>query len=156
MRTVRMAETKQGTKATVGCPFCTTLNRVNLERLQHRPKCGECGRPLLLDRPVAVHDRTLERVVREAEVPVLVDFYADWCGPCKVMAPTLDEFAREHQGEVLVAKLNTDLNPAMSTRFQVRSIPTLVLFAGGRERAREVGAVPKAKLEALLQSAAAG
>jgi thioredoxin 2 len=148
-------ESKRMPKATVSCPFCQTLNRVDLGRVQDRPKCGQCGKPILLDRPVRVGDQDLERVVRDSEVPVLVDFYADWCGPCKMMAPLLDDLARERAGEVLVGKLDTDRNPAMAVRFGIRGIPTLIAFHGGREVAREVGAVPKPGLEALLQRAAA-
>jgi thioredoxin len=109
---------------------------------------------MLLDRPVRVTDQDLDRVVSGTEVPVLVDFYADWCGPCKVMAPVLDAVAREMAGRALVAKLDTDRNPAMATaRFAIRGIPTLVVFRGGREVAREVGAVPKPRLEALVAQA---
>jgi thioredoxin 2 len=107
-------------KATVSCPFCLTPNRVDLTRVEARPKCGECGKPILLDRPIVVSDKDLERVVRDAEVPVLVDFYADWCGPCKVMAPVLDNLARERAGFVLVAKLDTDRNPTMAVRHAIR------------------------------------
>ena len=141
-------------KATVSCPFCQTLNRVDLSRVNHRPKCGECGRPIVLDRPIQVSDQDLERVVHDSDVPVLVDFYADWCGPCKIMAPVLDELARERAGSVLVAKLDTDRNPAMAVRYAIRGIPSLIAFKGGREVAREVGAVPKPRLEALLDRAA--
>jgi thioredoxin 2 len=149
-----MTETQKIRKATVGCPFCLTLNRVTLDRLRDRPRCGSCTRPILLDRPIAVSDDNLERVVQGTEVPVLVDFYADWCGPCKVMAPVLDEFARERAGSLLVAKLNTDQNPVMAQRFQIRGIPTLIAFSRGREVGREVGAVPKARLEALADRGA--
>ena len=148
-------EAKMSRKATVSCPFCETLNRVNLGRVEDRPKCGKCGRPILLDRPLPVGDRDLERLVRDSEVPVLVDFYADWCGPCKMMAPVLDELARERAGQVLVAKLDTDRNPTMAARFSIRGVPTLIAFQGGREVAREVGAVPKPRLAALIERASA-
>jgi thioredoxin 2 len=147
-------ETKSSRKATVTCPLCGKLNRVNLARVHDRPKCGECGKPILLDRPVPAGDQDLERLVRDAEVPVLVDFYADWCGPCKMMAPLLDDLAREQAGQVLVVKLDTDRNPAMAVRFAIGGIPTLIVFRQGREVAREVGALPKPRLLALLQRAA--
>lgn len=150
-----MPQTTKSQKATVSCPFCSTPNRVDLGRVHDRPRCGECGKPILLDRPIAVSDQDLERVVRDSEVPVLVDFYAAWCGPCKMMAPILDELARERAGEVLVAKLDTDRSPAMAVRYQIRGIPTLIAFQGGREVAREIGAVPKPKLEALVNRASA-
>src|SRR5439155_909089 len=91
----------------VACPFCATLNRVDLTRIADRPRCGSCGRPILLDRPLAVTDATLDAVLKGTEVPVVLDGYADWCGPCKIMAPVLDDFARDRQGEVLVVKLDT-------------------------------------------------
>jgi thioredoxin 2 len=141
-------------RATIACAFCGKLNRVDLRRVADRPRCGECGRPMLLDRPVKVSDQNLDRMIADAEVPVLVDFYADWCGPCKIMAPVLDEIARERAGEALIAKLDTDRNPDMSARFGIGGIPTLVVFRGGREIAREVGAIPKPRLEALIQRAA--
>lgn len=150
-----MTPDREGTKtrrATVRCPFCLKLNRVDLGRARDRPKCGECGRPILLDRPVRITDEDLERVVADAEVPVLVDFYADWCAPCKVMAPLLDDLARERAGELLVGKLDTDRNPRASARFGIRGIPTLILFRDGEEAARETGAVPRETLEALLAS----
>jgi thioredoxin 2 len=139
----------------VRCPFCSTLNRVDLARAEHHPKCAECGKPILLDRPTSIAESDLDRIVRESEVPVVIDFYADWCAPCKVMAPVLDELARERRGNALVMKLDTDRNPAATQRFNVRGIPTLIVFRDGQEVAREVGAVPRDRLRALLDLAAA-
>ena len=135
------------------CVFCETLNRVDLARAGERPSCGSCGRPILLDRPLPATDAEFARVIADAEVPVVVDFYADWCGPCKMMAPVFDEFASEQQGRVLVLKLDTDRNPATAQRFDVRGIPTLIVFRNGQEAARQVGAVPKRALEELLDRA---
>lgn len=142
-------------RAVVRCPFCSTLNRVDLARVEHHPKCAECGKPILLDRPTAIAEADLDRVVTESEVPVVIDFYADWCAPCKVMAPVLDELARERRGKALVMKLDTDRNPTATRRFNVRGIPTLIVFRDGQEVAREVGAVPRDRLRALLDLAAA-
>jgi thioredoxin 2 len=139
--------------ATVACPFCGTLNRVDLARIDQRPKCGECSKPILLDRPVRMGDNDLERIVQDTDVPVLVDFYADWCAPCKLMAPLLDEIARSRAGQLLVGKLDTDRNPAATTRFGIRGIPTLILFRDGKEASRLVGAQPRSRLEELLRSA---
>ena len=139
--------------ATVACPFCDKLNRVDLTRIGQHPKCGECGKPILLDRPIAVSDASFDKVTTDTTVPVVVDFYADWCGPCKTMAPLLDDVARRRVGEVLIAKLNTDRNPATGMRFGIRGIPTIILFREGKEIARRVGAVPPTDLEALVNSA---
>jgi thioredoxin 2 len=136
--------------AVIRCPLCTALNKVDLARLTSGPRCGECGRPLLLDRPITVTDQDFERVLGGTDVPVVVDFYADWCGPCKAMAPILDDFARERAGEVLVLKLDTDRNPVVPQRFGIRGIPTLIVFRQGQERARQVGLVPAETLAALV------
>lgn len=145
-----MTETSPGHRATVACPFCGKLNRVNLARAAERPVCGECAKPLLLDRPLKATDSSFDRIVADSEVPVLVDFYADWCGPCKTMAPILDEVARAWMGRALVLKLDTDRNPNTAARFQISGIPTLVVFREGEEVKRQVGGVPRPVVEAML------
>ena len=101
--------------AIVTCLFCHKANRVDLARLSGGPKCGNCGRPIRLDRPVPVTDADFDKVINGSSVPVLVDFHADWCGPCKMMAPFVDEVASAHVGRALVAKLDTDHSPFQST-----------------------------------------
>lgn len=140
-------------KVTVSCQFCLTLNRVDVNRVSHSPKCGSCGRPILLDRPIRVTSDDFRKVVGGSDVPVLVDFYADWCGPCKIMAPILDDFAHAHIGEALVAKLDTDMNQKIAQEFDIRSIPTLIVFKAGAEVGRKIGAVSREELEKLLASA---
>jgi thioredoxin 2 len=137
-----------GKRITVRCQFCDTWNRVLAERAADRPKCGKCGKPMLIDRPVALNDETFGRTIAESEVPVLVDFYADWCGPCKIMAPSVDQVAAEGQGKLLVAKLDTDRAPRTAQSFNIRSIPTIIVFENGAEARRASGALP---LPALKQ-----
>lgn len=141
---------------TVRCQFCEAWNRVDAARAQDRPKCGKCGRPMLLDRPVPLSDDTFRRTIDGSEIPVLVDFYADWCGPCKQMAPAVDAVAAANRGRALVGKLDTDRAPRTASEFQIRGIPTVIVFSGGREVARQSGAVPQPVLEALLRRATAG
>src|ERR1051325_6564638 len=135
---------------TIRCQFCETWNRVDATRAADRPKCGKCGKPMLLDRPIKLTADTFDRTIQGSEIPVLVDFYADWCGPCKMMAPAVDELAHEQQGRALVAKLDTDRAPLISQTFEIRGIPTTIVFKGGKEVARQSGAVPKKALESLL------
>lgn len=140
-------------KLTLQCQFCTAWNRVDASRAADRPKCGKCGKPILLDRPVRLTAENFTRTVNETEVPVLVDFYADWCGPCKMMAPAVDELARQNTGRALVAKLDTDRAPDISASFQIRGIPTTIVFNAGREVARQTGAVPGPMLQQMLDKA---
>ena len=138
---------------TIRCQFCDTWNRVDASRAADRPKCGKCAKPMLLDRPIHLDDDTFQRTIEGSEVPVLVDFYADWCGPCKMMAPYIDEIAREKQGVAIVAKLDTDHAQRTAGGFDIRGIPTSIVFKNGKEVARQTGAVPKKALEALLAKA---
>jgi thioredoxin 2 len=137
-------------KVTLRCQFCQSWNRVDAARAHDRPKCGKCGKPLLLDRPVTLSDETFQRTIQDSEIPVLVDFYADWCAPCKMMAPSVDAVAAKYQGQALVGKLNTDLAPETAQRFEIRGIPTVIVFEHGREVARQTGAVQQPVLEQLL------
>jgi thioredoxin 2 len=139
-----------GKPVVVPCQFCGTSNRVDLERLSAGPKCADCGRPIRLDRPQKVTDATFDRTIQGTSVPILVDFYADWCGPCRVMAPTLDDLAQKRTGDSLVLKLDTDANQMTAGRFGIRGIPTVIAFRNGKETGRHVGVADMKVLETLL------
>lgn len=135
---------------TLPCAFCGRWNRIPSSRAADRPKCGECGKPILLDRPFVLTAETFHRALAESTVPVVVDFHADWCGPCKMMAPVLDEFAGARTGQLLVAKLDTDRAAGISEGLGIRGIPTLIRFDGGRETRRQSGAMTLRQLEAFV------
>jgi thioredoxin 2 len=139
-----------GSSLEITCNGCNATNRVPLRRLSDRPVCGRCRQLLVVDRPVEVSDATFDPLVREAAVPVLVDFWAPWCGPCRMVAPELEKLASQKQGELLIAKLNSDENPQTSSRYNVRSIPTLVLFRAGQEQRRLLGAMPAPQIVTQL------
>ena len=140
-------------KLTLRCQFCETWNRIDASRAADKPKCGKCGKPMLLDRPIKLDDETFQRTLAEAEIPVLVDFYADWCGPCKMMAPFVDELAAKYVGRALVAKLDTDHAQRAAAPFGIRGIPTTIVFRDGKPVAQKAGAMPLAGLEELLKKA---
>ena len=112
----------------------------------------ECEKPMLLDRPIKVEEQDFQKTVLEAPAPVLVDFYADWCAPCKMVAPLLDELAREHAGRVLFAKVDTNRAQQLSLTHHIRGIPTLLLFRDGKEVGRSVGFEPE-KVRSLVAGA---
>jgi thioredoxin 2 len=140
-------------KATLKCQFCGAWNRIDASRAADKPKCGKCAKPMLLDRPVKLDDDNFSRTITESDVPILVDFYADWCGPCKMMAPSVDKLAADYSGKAIVAKLNTDLAQQTSQSFQIRGIPTSIVFLKGKEVARQTGAVPYATLASMIDRA---
>ena len=145
-----------GTRATLRCQFCQSWNRIDVSRAADRPKCGNCSKPMLLDRPIHLDDETFARTIAQTEVPVFVDFYADWCGPCKMMAPAVDQLASNYSGRAIVAKLNTDLAPVATRPFNIRGIPTSIVFSGGKETQRQSGAMPYHMLAALLDRGSVG
>ncbi len=140
-------------KLTLRCQFCETWNRIDASRASDQPKCGKCGTPMRLDRPVKLDDDTFRRTIDESGIPVLVDFYADWCGPCKMMAPYVDELAAKYVGKALVAKVNTDHAQRAAAPFNIRGIPTTIVFKNGGVVVEKAGAMPLAGLEQLLQAA---
>ena len=141
---------------TVPCPSCAKWNRIDASRVSAGPKCGACGAAIPLDHPLALDDASFDRVIAGTTIPVLVDFYADWCGPCKMMAPFVDELASRYQGRALVTKLNTDKAPTTAERFQIRGIPTTIVFQDGRAVVQHTGAVRLPELESLLARAGVG
>ena len=123
------------------CAHCLATNRVPAARLANDPVCGRCGKELLSGRPVELTDANFDAVTSRTGLPVLVDFWAPWCGPCVAMAPQFERAALQLKGRVVFAKVNSDENPLISRRFGIRSIPTLVRLDAGREVARQAGAL---------------
>ena len=141
-----MAAAAQGAPVRVACPACLTGNRVAADRLGEGPKCGRCGAALLDGRPHEIDEARFDAVVGGTGLPVVADFWAPWCGPCRAMAPMFEQAARALATEARFVKVNTDVAQALGARYSIRAIPTLILFRGGAEVKRHSGAMDAGSL----------
>jgi len=136
----------------VVCPHCAAPNRVASARLADRGKCGKCKQALFQGHPLELNAANFDAHTGRSELPVVVDFWAPWCAPCRSMAPAFEQAARDLEPNVRLAKLNTESEPQLAARFSIRSIPTLAIFQGGREIARQSGAMDAGSLTRWIRS----
>lgn len=134
----------------VPCPNCGQLNRAKEDKSEGR--CGKCGSPLFTGHPVVLTEAGFDRQIRSEDLPVVVDFWAAWCGPCRAMAPVFEAAAAEFEPKMRLAKVDTEAEPGLAARWHIQAIPTLVVFRGGREIARQSGALPASELRRWLGS----
>lgn len=134
------------------CPHCHTTNRVRKDQLSSAPDCGQCKKPLFQAHPVALDEAAFDKHIGRNQIPVLVDFWAPWCGPCRMMAPAYEQAAKTLEPRFRLAKVDTEAVPSLGARYNIRSIPTLALFKDGKEVARQPGAMGVADIVRWAQS----
>jgi len=135
------------------CPHCLTPNRVDSSRLGDKPKCGKCHQALFVGAPLAADDAQFQRLLSKEQLPLVVDFWADWCGPCKAMAPVFAKVAAEQEPRARFVKVDTERARQAASQFNIRSIPTLMIFKSGKPVAQQAGALPYPNLVQWLNSA---
>jgi len=141
----------------VSCPSCRSTNRLTYPTLERRARCGKCHTTLSPpSQPIEVGGGFFDALIAAASIPVVVDFWAPWCGPCRAMAPEFEKVARDLAGEALVVKVNTEAEPGLGERFRIRSIPTIAVFREGREITRVSGARPAADIEGMVAGTVSG
>ena len=136
------------------CPHCDAINRVPTPRLSEAPRCGACRAPLFAAQPLAVSEDGFRRQLRLSGIPLLVDFWASWCGPCRAMAPEFEKAAQQLEPQMRLLKVSTEEAPGLAQEYRITGIPALLLFAGGQERARRSGALPAGQIVAWARQAA--
>ena len=141
------------TPLNVPCPHCAALNRVPEDRLGQHPVCGRCKQPLFDGKPVSLTDSNFDAVATRGDLPVVIDFWAPWCGPCVSFAPVFAEAAKSLEPQLRLAKVDTEAQPALAQRFGIRSIPTLLVMRNGKEIARQAGALNGMQLRQFLANA---